>query len=138
MQQAKSEVEQFLKELLELDLFLQSVKFSEGKRTEQEGKWALLCGEMLLQQYYGEYCVQDFTEQSVSSFLDGLERRFTDKQKNILASAVEYLSEAFYEKGVQIEVEEIPVLIGLAEYAQNRGIFPEVFMEWWCTAAKKT
>ena len=113
------EWEEFLKELLESSFFQECIeKTSVGQQNVYERRIVLLCGSKLLQQYYGEYC-------------------FSDKQKNVLASAIEYLTDAFEGKGGQINMKEVPVLIYLAELAQEEGIIPETFAQWWYTWKRK-
>ena len=112
MQGTVLEWEIFLEELLEYSFFRECMKQSSGQANQQEGRCALEYGGRLLQYYYGEYC-------------------FSDKQKNILASAVEYLSDAFCGNEVTVNGKDVPVLIYLAERAQENGILPDRFMKWW-------
>lgn len=131
MQEKETELEVFLDGLLEFVFFKECVA-SEEKNRRQEGRWMLLKGELLLQQYYGEDESAGFTEEVPEYFLEKLNRCFTDKQKNILISAIEYLSDAFGKTGAKVKKEEVPFLIYQAELAQEQGIFPDDFAEVWC------
>lgn len=112
MQENAREREVFFGELLETAFFQECMEQLSGQQNRQEGRCALEYGGMLLQYYYDEYY-------------------FSDKQKNILASAVEYLSDAFSGKGVKLNRKDVPVLIYLAELAQEKGVLPDMFLKWW-------
>ena len=53
------------------------------------------------------------------------------KQKNILESAIQYLSHTFPEKNKNIRKISIPMLIYLADVAEDAKIKPRFFRDWW-------
>lgn len=56
---------------------------------------------------------------------------YTDKQSNLLKSAVQYLNDAFPEKNKQLKKISIPMVIYLADVAMDTEIKPMYFRQWW-------
>lgn len=55
----------------------------------------------------------------------------TAKRRNMLKSAFEYLEAAFVERENCVSVGELPVLVYMADAAQDLGIEPACFARWW-------
>ncbi len=111
------ENERFFTELLAMDFF------TKGGCMEvwQELKWrrglkqgAIVLGALL-----------------DADILEGNMEALTDKQKNFLLSALEYLSEAFGSVQKNFLPEQMPLLLCLAEEAQNEEMDPHEFCKWW-------
>ena len=119
MKQGERDTDLFFGELFQMELFQTSFWCKDAEWGQEELKSSMLKGTRL---------INSLLEKSK---LTKAKSVLTDKEKNTLVSAIEYLTEAFSFGTIKIRKEQLPLLICLAEVAQNEEILPEVFKEWW-------
>ena len=78
-----------------------------------------------------EYVLKELQKTSVEAYMKENEENYSDRQKNIFKSAIEYLRDAFGEERTQINLKIVPILVCLADIAQDNEIKPQVFKLWW-------
>lgn len=94
----------------------------------------LLQAMMLLdEKYVTDFSIKDFSKKSLKKYEKSLRKNFSDKQENLLCSAIQYLTDAFPEKKMPVKKKDIPLLIYLADEAEDAGISPGQFWEWLVT-----
>ena len=64
-------------------------------------------------------------------YSESIRENYSDRQSNILKSAIQYLTDAFPEKNKQLRKISIPMLIYLADAAEDAEIKPRFFRDWW-------
>jgi len=119
MKQGERDTDLFFGVLFQMELFQTSFWCKDAEWGQEELKSSMLKGTRL---------INSLLEKSK---LTKAKSVLTDKEKNTLVSAIEYLTEAFSFGTIKIRKEQLPLLICLAEVAQNEEILPEVFKEWW-------
>ena len=119
MRREEAEIDSFFEELIQMELFADCF-ISDGEAWKREELCRyLMRGARLMCYLLGE------------KLPDGFAMKLTDKQKNHLASAVEYLSVAFVEEDITRFIGQLPLLLCLAEFAQNEELSPVRFKCWW-------
>lgn len=78
-----------------------------------------------------DFELKDFSENSILEYSESIREHYSDKQSNILKSAIQYLTDAFPEKQKQIRKISIPMLLYLADVAEDAEIKPRFFRDWW-------
>lgn len=92
----------------------------------------LIQSMMLLDtKYNADFELKDFSENSIREYSEYIGENYSAKQRNILKSAFQYLADAFSEKQEQITQMNIPMMVYLADVAEDAEIEPEVFRDWW-------
>lgn len=118
--------------ILESRFFSVSCNFTSGQLKSNDDQKCLLQGMMLLDRnYVSGFELQDFSEDSIVRYSESIRECYSDRQSNILKSAIQYLTDAFPEKNKQIRKISIPILIYLADVAMDTEIKPMYFRQWW-------
>ena len=65
------------------------------------------------------------------AYAESIKNGYTDKQSNLLRSAVQYLTEAFPVSDKQLKNINIPILLYMADVAEDKGVKPMYFRQWW-------
>lgn len=78
-----------------------------------------------------DFELKDFSETSILEYSESIRENYSDRQSNILKSAIQYLTDAFPEKNKQLRKISIPMLIYLADAAEDAEIKPRFFRDWW-------
>jgi hypothetical protein len=127
---AGTEIAIILNELLNGKFFAESCNFSLAQRRTSDDQRSLLQGTMLLSsKYVSGFELVDFSEKSIMEYAESIKGNFTEKQENILKSAIQYLTDAFQAPNKQLRKISIPMLVYLADYAMER-IRPMHFRQW--------
>ncbi|MBO5302956.1 MAG: hypothetical protein J6A92_02790 [Lachnospiraceae bacterium] len=128
----EKELKKFLQELLAMEFFTVNSDFSK-KDLEGEIVYRYLLLSMLLldTRVCPEFADKEFFTLSISQYDTKISENYSYQQANILKSAICYLSDAFWEKRSYIQKNAIPVLIYLADMAEDAGVQPEAFRLWW-------
>lgn len=121
-----------IEELLSSSFFKVSCNFAKPQTRAGDDRRTLLQSMMLL----ATKCVanfewKDFSEASASEYSKSIRGNYSDKQCNLLKSAIQYLADAFPEKNEQLGEISIPLLVYLADVAEDVEIKPELFRQWW-------
>lgn len=129
---AGTDVAIILNELLASRFFTQSCSFSKGQLKASDDQRCLLQTMMLLDRnYVPGFVLRDFSENSIMEYAERIKGNYTDKQSNLLHSVVQYLTDAFPEKNKQLKKINIPMLLYLADIAEDAEIRPLYFRQWW-------
>ncbi len=125
-------------ELCDYGFFKVGCNFTKAELYQNVDKRCLIQAMMFLDMKYNDDFVSvDFTEKSIDEYVQNVKNNYTDKQSNILRSAVQYLTDAFPEKNIHLTPKKIPILVYLADWAQDMYIQPEDFWVWWQQFSKK-
>lgn len=120
-----------INELLGSRFFSESCCYTKGQLKASDDQRCLLQGMMLLDRnYVPGFELKDFSETSIMEYAEGIKGNYTAKQSNLLHSVVQYLTEAFPEKNKQLKKINIPMLLYLADVAEDAEIKPMYFRQW--------
>ncbi len=123
---------EMMNELLTSRFFTASCNFSKAQLKASDDQRSLIQSMMLLDtNNVPDFELKDFSENEILSYSESIRKNYSDKQKNILDSAIQYLSDAFPEKNKNIRKISIPMLIYLADVAEDAEIKPRFFRDWW-------
>lgn len=129
---AGTDVAILLNELLTSHFFAESASFTKAQLKTSDDQRCLLQAMMLLDRnYVAGFEFRDISETSLMEYAESIKGCYTDKQSNLLRSAVQYLTEAFPVKDKQLKKINIPMLIYLADVAEDAEIRPMLFRQWW-------
>ncbi len=78
-----------------------------------------------------EYVLKELQKTSVETYMKQNAGNYNDRQRNTFKSAIEYLRDALGEERTQINLKIVPMLVCLADVAQDNGVKPRVFKLWW-------
>ncbi|MBO5373546.1 MAG: DUF262 domain-containing protein [Lachnospiraceae bacterium] len=118
-------------ELLGSRFFLESCCYTKGQLEAGDNQRCLLQAMMLLDRNYVHgFEIKDFSETSIMEYAEGIKGSYTAKQSNLLYSVVQYLTEAFPKKNKQLKKINIPMLLYLADVAEDAEIKPKYFRQW--------
>lgn len=125
------ETEKMIGEILTSKFFMVSCDFSKKQRMSYEDRKVLLQSMMLLDaNTVQDFEPPDFSEKFILKYLENIRESYSDKQSNILKSAIQYLTDAFPGKNKQLEKNFIPFLVYVADIAEDREIKPTSFRRW--------
>lgn len=123
---------EMMNELLDSKFFTTSCNFSKAQLKASDDQRSLIQSMMLLDtNNVPDFELKDFSENSILEYSESIRENYSDKQSNILKSAIQYLTDAFPEKQKQIRKISIPMLIYLADVAEDAEIKPRFFRDWW-------
>lgn len=129
---AGTDVAILLNELLTSHFFAESASFTKSQIKASDDQRCLLQAMMLLDRnYISGFEFKDFSETSLMEYAEGIKGCYTDKQSDLLRSAVQYLTDAFPQPNKQLKKISIPMVIYLADVAMDTGIKPMYFRQWW-------
>ena len=121
-----------INELLASKFFTVSCNFTGAQLKASDDQRCLLQSMMLLDtNYVSGFELKDFSEVSILEYSESIRQNYSDKQCNLLKSAIQYLTDAFPEKNKQIRKISIPMLVYLADVAEDAEIKPRFFRQWW-------
>ena len=121
-----------INKLLAEKFFAVSCNFTGAQLKASDDQRCLLQGMMLLDTNYAAgFELKDFSEDSILAYAENIRQNYSDRQANMIESAVEYLSDAFPVKNKQIRKISVPTLLYLADVAQDAEIKPRYFRDWW-------
>ena len=121
-----------INKLLAEKFFAVSCNFTGAQLKASDDQRCLLQGMMLLDtNYVAGFELKDFSDDSILAYAEDIRQNYSDRQVNMIESAVEYLSDAFPVKNKQIRKISVPILLYLADVAQDAEIKPKYFREWW-------
>lgn len=125
-------VSEFINEVLASKFFANSCNFSKAQLKASDDQRSLIQSMMLLDtNYVPGFELRDFSENSILEYSENIRENYSDKQKNTLKSAIQYLENAFPEKNKNIRKISIPMLVYLADVAEYDEIKPRFFRDWW-------
>ena len=111
--------------------FTTSCNFTGAQLKASDDQRCLLQGMMLLDtNYVANFELKDFSENSILEYSESIRENYSDRQSNMLKSAIEYLTDAFPEKNKQLRKINIPMLMYLADVAMDAEIKPMLFRQW--------
>lgn len=120
-----------LNELLASKFFTISCNFSKGQLKASDDQRCLIQSMMLLDtNYIPDFVLKDFSETSILEYSEGIRENYSDKQSNIIKSAIQFLTDAFPGKNKQLRKISIPMLIYLSDVAMDNEIKPMYFRQW--------
>jgi len=126
-----SKCEELIQELLASSFFTGSCNFSKDQRMSHEDRNVLIRSMMLLDlTNVPDYEPPDFSEKSISEYWENIRETYSDKQSNIMKSAIQYLTDAFPKKNEQLRKNFIPMLVYVADIAEDKEIRPTSFRQW--------
>lgn len=125
------EIAEFINELLTSKFFTTSCNFSKAQLKASDDQKVLIQSMMLLDtNNVADFELKDFSETSILEYSEGIRENYSDKQRDIVKSAIEYLTDAFPEKNKQLRKISIPMLVYLADAAMDKEIKPMYFRQW--------
>lgn len=125
------EIAELINELLTSKFFTVSCNFSKAQLKASDDQKVLIQSMMLLDtNNVPDFELKDFSENSILEYSESIRRTYTDKQSNILKSAIQYLTDAFPEKNKQLRKISIPTLVYMADIAEDKEIKPMYFRQW--------
>mgnify|MGYP000885444844 CR=1 FL=1 len=126
------EIAELINELLTTKFFTTSCNFSKAQLKASDDQKVLIQGMMLLDtNNVSDFELKDFSENSILEYSESIREKYSDKQCNILKSAIQYLTDAFPEKNKQLRKISIPMLVYLADAAMDKEIKPMYFRQWY-------
>lgn len=126
------ELAELMNELLASKFFVTGCNFSKAQLKASDDQRCLLQAMMLLDtNNVPDFELKDFSETSILEYSESIRENYSDRQSNILKSAIQYLTDAFPEKNKQLRKISIPMLIYLADAAEDAEIKPRFFRDWW-------
>ena len=78
-----------------------------------------------------ECVVRNLSQTSIETYMKQNTGNYSDRQRNTFKSAIEYLRDALGEERTQINLKIVPILVCLADIAQENAVKPQVFKLWW-------
>ena len=128
----KYQLTSFLNELLTYRFFTESASFTKAQLKALDDRRCLLQAMMLFDRnYVSGFEFKDFSETSLMEYAESIKGCYSDKQCNILRSAVQYLTDAFPENNRHLNKINIPILLYIADVAEDTEIKPIHFRQWW-------
>ena len=128
---AGTDVAILINEMLSSKFFTEGCYFSKGQLKASDDQRCLLQLMMLLDTIYIEdFELKDFSEKSIMEYAESIKGKYSEKQVNMLASVVQYLTDAFPEKDKQLKKINIPIIGFIADYAIDKEIKPRYFRNW--------
>ena len=125
------ELAELLNELLASKFFTESCNFSKAQIKGSDNQRCLLQSMMLLDtNYVPDYELKDFSENSILEYAESIKGNYSDMQTNVIRSAVQFLGDAFPEKNKEIRKITVPMLMYIADVAQDKSIKPMYFRQW--------
>ena len=125
------EIAELINELLTSKFFTVSCNFSKAQLKASDDQKVLIQSMMLLDtNNVLDFELKDFSENSILEYSESIRGTYTDKQSNILKSAIQYLTDAFPEKNKQLRKISIPTLVYMADIAEDKEIKPMYFRQW--------
>ena len=125
------EIAELINELLTSKFFTTSCNFSKAQLKASDDQKLLIHSMMLLDtNNVPDFELKDFSENSILEYSESIRGTYTDKQSNILKSAIQYLTDAFPEKNKQLRKISIPTLVYMADIAEDKEIKPMYFRQW--------
>ena len=125
------EIAEFINELLTSKFFTTSCNFSKAQLKASDDQKVLIQSMMLLDtNNVPDFELKDFSENSILEYSESIRGTYTDKQSDILKSAIQYLTDAFPEKNKQLRKISIPTLVYMADIAEDKEIKPMYFRQW--------
>ena len=125
------EIAELINELLTSKFFTTSCNFSKAQLKASDDQKVLIQSMMLLDtNNVLDIELKDFSENSILEYSESIRGTYTDKQSNILKSAIQYLTDAFPEKNKQLRKISIPTLVYMADIAEDKEIKPMYFRQW--------
>lgn len=129
---AGTDVAILLNELLTSKFFTESASFTKAQLKTSDDQRCLLQAMMLLDRnYVAGFEFKDISETSLMEYAESIKGCYTDKQSNLLRSAVQYLTDAFPVRDKNLKKINIPMLLYLADVAEDAEIKPMLFRQWW-------
>ena len=126
------ELAELMNELLTSKFFTTGCYFTKAQLKAGDDQKCLLQAMMLLDtNNVPDFELKDFSETSILEYSGSIRENYSDRQSNILKSAIQYLTDAFPEKNRQLRKISIPMLIYLADVAEDAEIRPGFFRDWW-------
>lgn len=120
-----------INELLGSKFFTESCNFSKAQIKASDDQRSLLQGMMLLDRnYVAGFELKDFSETSIMEYAKNIKGNYSDKQENFLRSTIQYLTDAFPEKNKNLRKISVPMLIYMADAAEDKEIKPMYFRQW--------
>mgnify|MGYP004667093955 FL=1 len=125
------EIAELINGLLTSKFFTVSCNFSKAQFKASDDQKVLIQSMMLLDtNNIPDFELKDFSENSILEYSESIRGTYTDKQSNILKSAIQYLTDAFPEKNKQLRKISIPTLVYMADIAEDKEIKPMYFRQW--------
>ena len=125
------EIAELINGLLTSKFFTTSCNFSKAQLKASDDQKVLIQSMMLLDtNNVLDFELKDFSENSILEYSESIRGTYTDKQSNILKSAIQYLTDAFPEKNKQLRKISIPTLVYMADIAEDKEIKPMYFRQW--------
>ena len=125
------EIAELINELLTSKFFTTSCNFSKAQLKASYDHKVLIQSMMLLDtNNIPDFELKDFSENSILEYSESIRENYSDKQSNILKSAIQYLTDAFPEKNKQLRKISIPTLVYMADIAEDKEIKPMYFRQW--------
>ena len=125
------EIAELINELLTSKFFTVSCNFSKAQLKASDDQKVLIQSMMLLDtNNVPDFELKDFSENSILEYSESIRGTYTDKQSNILKTAIQYLTDAFPEKNKQLRKISIPTLVYMADIAEDKEIKPMYFRQW--------
>lgn len=111
-----------LHEILQSGFFLESCSFTGQQLRAGDHRSCLLQSMMLLDtRYLPGFALRDFSEDSVSEYEQSIREVYSDKQSNMLKSAIQYLTDAFPERNQHLKKISIPIVAYMRIWQWMRG-----------------
>lgn len=125
------EIAELINGLLTSKFFTVSCNFSKAQLKASDDQKVLIQSMMLLDtNNIPDFELKDFSENSILEYSESIRGTYTDKQSNILKSAIQYLTDTFPEKNKQLRKISIPTLVYMADIAEDKEIKPMYFRQW--------
>ena len=78
-----------------------------------------------------DFILTDFSETSILEYSESIRDRDNTHLENTIRSAIEYLEDALMDKSKYLRKISVPMVLYLADVAQDYSIKTRIFKDWW-------
>lgn len=121
-----------LNDILQSGFFAVSCSFTGAQLKAGDDRICLLQSMVLLDtKYVTGFERKDFSADSVLRYWESIRDDYSDRQSNMLKSAIQYLTDAFQVRDKGLKKINIPIVVYISDVAMDAGIIPTFFRRWW-------
>jgi len=125
-------VAEFINEMLATSFFKDICNFSKAQLKASDNQRSLIQAMMLFDtNLVPDFTLTDFSETSILEYSESIRDRDNTHLENTIRSAIEYLEDALMDKSKYLRKISIPMVLYLADVAQDYSIKTRIFKDWW-------
>lgn len=125
-------VAEFINEMLATSFFKDICNFSKAQLKASDNQRSLIQAMMLFDtNLVPDFNLTDFSETSILEYSESIRDRDNTHLENTIRSAIEYLEDAILDKSKYLRKISVPMVMYLADVAQDYSIKTRIFKDWW-------